>query len=552
LAATDPARAEERAEYPTIDRPLDMLAQFSEAPGTRQLSYGTLAGLMSWVWENGPGRTSPGGYDGARCLGYLLFFRPFPALADPATVLPLAQHFSGRGMVVSRTGFGPEDWHLAVEAGPHAAGHDQCDKGTFTLRAYGADLAIDSGYGNDGDPHKSGSSYAHNVVLIDGEGQSFRYHNQSSGHITGFHHSELLDWVRVDARDAWSIRYDGNWRPTPTAPVERAERTFLFVRGNDGVPPYLVVMDDIVKDAAEHDYTWQWHIPASMAFATDSLPWRAEPQRLQFSVFRAPETNASATFTFTVTTAGTYQLAALTRAGGKDLGKSDSFFVTLDDGQRLTWDMPGSANLGWSLVQHRGESAPATFTLQPGTHVVRLEKREPEAELAKLALIPAEGSCPLSPFADPEVGQVLTVAQAAQGEMPFPLVAAGTVQGPEATLEVFPVRPAGGKVETAWFETSREGSHPRLQYTVRSDAPRFLMVLVPRRKGIPRPEVVPEGDWGARIIWGDTQDTIRFERQPDAEYDSATFRRERRGTTISEAWLDAPRNGQPAVATQQH
>jgi hypothetical protein len=78
------------------------------------------------------------------------------------------------------------------------------------------------------------------------------------------------------------------------------------------------------------------------------------------------------------------------------------------------------------------------------------------------------------------------------------------------------------------------------------------MVLVPRRKGIPRPEVVPEGDWGARIIWGDTQDTIRFERQPDAEYDSATFRRERRGTTISEAWLDAPRNGQPAVATQQH
>ncbi|MDX9980847.1 MAG: heparinase II/III family protein [Lentisphaeria bacterium] len=551
LAATDPARAGERAEYPTVNRPLDMLAQFSEVPGTRQLSYASLAGLMSWVWENGPGRNSPSQFDGPRCLGYLLFFRPSPALADPAAVLPLAQHFSGRGLVVSRTGFGPGDWHLAVEAGPHAAGHDQCDKGTFTLRAYGADLAIDSGYGNDGDPHKSGSSYAHNVVLIDGEGQPIRYHNQSSGSVTGFHHSNLLDWVRVDARDAWGIRYDHEWRPTPTSPVERAERTFLLVRENDGVPPYLVVMDDIVKDAAERDYTWQWHIPANLAFATDSLPWRAEPQRLDFPVLRAPETNASAEFAFTVAAAGTYQLAALTRAGGKDIGKSDSLFVTLGDGPKITWDMPGSASLNWSLVRHRNAAGPATFTLEPGTHLVRLEKREPEAELAKLALLPAGAECPVSPFLDPTAGQVLTADDAKPGETPFPVVPAGTVQGSETTLEVFPVRPAGGKVATDWFETSREGSHPRLHYTVRSSAPRFLMVLLPRQEGTPRPEVVPDGDWGARILWGGTEDTVRFSREPGREYGSATFRRQRQGRTLAEAWLDAPRDGQPTVATQQ-
>lgn len=551
LAESDPRRVGERLASPTIRQPFDLLAQFSETLGERQLSYAALAGLMSWVWENGPGIGSPSQFDGPQALGYLLFWRPYPAL-DPAAVLPLGQHFRGRGLVVSRTGFGSEDWHISVLAGPYVAGHDQCDKGSFTLRAYGADLAIDSGYGNDGDPEKSHSSFAHNMVLIDGEGQPMHYHNQSSGWITGFHHSDLLDWVRVDAREAWSLRYDTNWRPIPTNPVERAERAFLFLRENHGVPPYLVVMDDIVKDDAERDYTWQWHIPSNMAFATDSLPWRAEPQRLRFPVLRAPETNARAEFTFTVDTAGTYQLAALTRAGGQDLGKSDSFFVTLGDGPRITWDIPATATLNWSPVMHRGAAGPATFALEPGTHLVRLDKREPEAELAKLALLPAAAEIPLSPYAEPSVGQVLPATDANRGEPPFPLVPAGTVQGPEVTLEVFPVRPGGGKVATDWFETSREGSHPRLHYTVRSRAPRFLMVLLPRKAGIPRPEVVPDGDWGARIVWGDTADIIRFERLPGAEYGGATFRRERRGQTLAEAWLDATRDGKPTVATRQN
>lgn len=550
LAAADPAKAGERLASPTSQRPLDMLAQFSEVPGTRQLSYGTLAGLMSWVWESGPGRIPPGEYDGARCLGYLFFWRPFAALADPATVLPLAQHFRGRGLVVCRTGFGPDDLHLALEAGPHAAGHDQSDKGTFTFGAYGADLAIDSGYGNDGEPRKSGSAYAHNVVLIDGEGQPMRYHNQSSGHITGFHHSDLLDWVRVDARDAWGIRYDGDWRPGLTSPVERAERTFLFVRGADGVPPYLVVMDDLIKDAAEHDYTWQWHVPASMAFETETTPWRAVAQTASFPVLRSEQTGGgSADFVFAVAQAGTYRLAGLTRAGGKDIGKSDSFFLTLDDGAKLTWDLAAAGgSLTWGWVLDRGATSPATFTLEAGTHVVHLSKREPEAELAKLALIPEGAELPPSPFVDPETGLVQTATDAKPGAEPFSLVPAGTPMGPKASLDVFPVQPLGGTVATGWFETSREGSHPRLQYTVRAQAPRFVMVLVPRKEGIPSPTVTAAGDWGAQVVWGEVQDTIQFSHEAGAEYGSATFRRERQGKTLAEAWLDAPRDGHPTVA----
>ena len=549
LAKADPARVGERLPSPTAQRPLDMLAQFSEAPGQRQLSYGTLAGLMSWVWTKGPGRGTPDGYDGPRCLGYLFFYRPFPALA-PTQALPLGQHFRGRGMTVSRTGFGPQDWHLAIEAGPHAAGHDQCDKGTFTLRAYGADLAIDSGYGNDGEVLKSGSSYAHNVVLIDDQSQPMRYHNQSSGRITGFHHSDLLDWVRTDAREAWGVRYNHDWRPSRTTPVQRAERTFLFVRGVAGVPPYLVVMDDIVKDEDEHDYTWQWHIPARLAFQTDSVPWRAVPQASSFDVLSTTQDSAgSANFTFEVKQAGAYQLLGLTRAGGRELAKSDSFFLVMDDGKKLTWDISAGGNPTWSWVQDRGVPTTATFELTPGTHVAHLGKREPEAELAKLALVPVGTELPVSPVTDPVNAIVLTVADAKMGAEPFRVIKAGAISGSKATLEVFPVRPAGGKVTTAWFETSREGSHPRLQYTVRAKEPRFLMVLVPRQDGIPQPKVVPDGDWGVRVIWGDTQDTIQFSRAPDAELGSATLVRQRQGKIIAQAWLDAPRDGKNVVAT---
>ena len=533
LAATDPARADERLPAPAGDRPLDLLGQFAEAPGARQLSYGTLAGIMSWVWENGPGRNPPDQYDGPRCLGYLLFHRPFPAIADPARVLPLGQHFRGRGLVVARGGFGPRDWHFATEAGPHVAGHDQSDKGTFTYRAYGADLVIDSGYGNDGDVLKSGSSYAHNVVLIDGEGQPMRYHNQSSGKVTGFEHSPVLDWIRIDARDAWSIRYDGEWRPMPTTPVQRAERTFLVLRQADGVPPYLVVMDDIAKDGKERDYTWQWHIPSNMDFRTDATPWRAVPQTTPFATLTtAQEGGGDASFDFPVAKAGAYRLAGLTRAGGRDLGKSDSFFVSLDGGPRLTWDIPGAANLSWSWVQDRGADQPAAFDLQAGQAVVWLGKREPEAELAKLALVPADGDLPASPLEDPAGAVVRTVADARMGDVPFRIVPAGVATGPDVALDVHPVRPVGGTVSTAWYETSREGSHPRLHYTVRATEPRFLMVLVPRTADTPEPKVVPEGDWGARILWGDTEDTIQFGRGTDGHSGTVQFTRRQQGRTL--------------------
>ncbi len=513
-AATVPG---ERLPSPeTLLTPKDYLWQFAEAPGPRRLSYPALASLMGWEWQAGLSRQIAKGSAPA-VLAYLLFHEPCPVAPDPAALLPGAQHFRGRGLAVSRTGYDTNAVYFAVEAGPHAAGHDQADKGSFTLYGYGADLAIDSGYGNDGEPLKSGGSHAHNMVLINGQGEPLNWHNQSSGHISGYHHSGLLDWVRVDAREAWNFRYDSEWRPQPAAePVEKALRHFLFVRGSSNTPPYLVVMDDLRKDGQPADYTWLWHIPKSLRFECAADRWTTVPMRLTGPVLTtAPgQTRGGARFTFTAPAAGVYALAGLVRANGADAGKSDSFWLSVNGGKRLLWDLSGRREFGWeSFVAHEAGSTNA-FTLKTGeTLKVELAAREPEAQLCKLALLPSGTELPPAPDADPVGGVTLTADDAQLLNPPLlrqPLPA-GAPAG--AGLAVFPVTTDARQVTNGWFATSREGSHPRLEHTVRAVEPRFLMVLVPGTAGTPLPQVrrlALENGAGAEVVWNGVTDQIVF------------------------------------------
>ena len=511
------ARAENAAAPPPVSRitapslltPEDFLSQFAEAPGPRRLSHTAAASLMGWYWEGAGKRIATS--SAPALLAYLLFFEPHTAAPDPAAFLPGGMLFRGRGLAVSRTGYGSNDLHFAVEAGPHVAGHDQSDKGSFTLYGYGTDLAIDSGYGNDGEPLKSGSSHAHNMVLIDGQGQPMTWHNQSSGAISGFHHSPLLDWVRVDAREAWNVRYDHDWRPQPTAaPVEKATRQFLFVRSQGGIPPYLVVMDDIRKDGQPADYTWLWHIPADMRFRCSADRWESVPVPIAETVLTtAPDRpQGGARFTFTTPANGAYALAGLTRAAGADRGKSDSFHISVNGGRREVWHMQSGAAFGWERVACFSNS----LSLKKGETVrVDITAREPEAQLAKLALIPAPAgtNAPTLPPPDgnPAGAVTLTASDAAPLTPPLLLQPAVQTAHGDGRLTVFPVTTDARLVTNRWYETSREGVHPRLEHTVRAVEPRFLMVLVPGTAATPMPQVrrlAVDGGVGAEIIWGTT------------------------------------------------
>ncbi len=517
LARHAPALPGERLPPPEdLLTPKDYLWQFAETPGTRRLSYPVLASLMGWEWQGGPSRLIPRGSAPA-VLAYLLFYESCPVAQDPAALLPDALHFRGRGLAVSRTGYDTNAVYFAVEAGPHAAGHDQADKGSFTFYGYGADLAIDSGYGNDGEAQKSGSSHAHNMVLINGQGQPMNWHNQSSGHITGYHHSSLLDWVRVDAREAWNVRYDSEWRPQPaTEPVEKALRHFLFVRGSAKTPPYLVVMDDLRKDGQPADYTWLWHIPSELRFLCSADRWATVPTRLTGSLLTtAPgHPQGSARFTFTAPANGTYTLAGLVRAGGPEAGKSDSFWISVNSGKRLLWNLSGRRNFGWEAFAPQAAGSTNTFTLKAGDSLkVNLSAREPEAQLCKLALLPAGAELPAAPDMNPADGLTLTADDAQPLNPPLLKQLLPPGAPVSAGLTVFPVTTDARQVTNRWFTTSREGGHPRLSHTVHAVEPRFLMVLVPGTAETPLPQVrclTLENGVGAEVTWNGVTDQFTF------------------------------------------
>ena len=494
----------------------DYLWHFAEAPGPRRLSYPALAALMGWEWENGPGRRIARA-GAPTLLANLLFFERCPAAENPGSLLPDALLFRGRGLAVSRTGYGSNDVYLAVEAGPHAAGHDQADKGSFTLYGYGADLAIDSGYGNDGEPFKSGSSFAHNMVLIDGQGEPLRWHNQSSGHITGYRHTPAADWIRVDAREAWNVRYDADWTPHPSpSPVDKAVRQFLFVRGDGKIPPYLVVMDDIRKDGQPADYTWLWHIPASMRFRCGADRWTASALRLSGTMLTTAPGHAvgGAHFTFTAPAAGRYRLAGLVRAGGDDIGKSDSFHVRINNGRRIDWGFHSGRHFGWEPIANPESGDTNLLALAAGETVrVEVTAREPEAQLARLALVPADASLNTAPDAAPAGAAALAADDAELMNPPLLRQPIPAETRADARLTVFPVTTDARLVTNGWFVTSCEGLHPRLEHTVRAVEPRFLMVLVPGDASTPIPSVRRiDCDRGvaAEVAWDGVTDQVRF------------------------------------------
>ena len=230
-----PPKDERLPDPPEQTSALGYLAHFPEAPGRRHLSYANLGRLMAWSFNRGPLYQNMGQAAPQQALANVLFYHSInDTLEDPGELLPQAMHFRGRGLAVSRVGFGDDSLHLAVEAGPHASGHDQADKGSFTFRAYGMDAFIDSGYGNDNDPQKSGSSYAHNMVLIDGKGEPLLGHNNSNGYISGYRHTSRYDWIRVDADEAWNQHYGTGLVPMKTGMnVQRYRREFVLVRPGD-------------------------------------------------------------------------------------------------------------------------------------------------------------------------------------------------------------------------------------------------------------------------------------------------------------------------------
>jgi hypothetical protein len=224
-------------------------------------------------------------------------------VASPAALLPSGRLFAQRGLYVYRSGWkqavSGDEMLFTLYSGEFRGGHAQEDQGSFTLYAYGDRYALDAGYPSPTMTPKE--TEAHNLILIDGRGQ----HNAggsigTDGRIASALVSGFADYVRADVRTAyttyspfnapgvpfpdidWSWGYDGG------NPVQRADRVAVVVKGGAG--PYVLVGDDIQKDAAPHDYEWLLHTDLANDVVVSSNPVRITGSASTLDVyFAAPQ-----------------------------------------------------------------------------------------------------------------------------------------------------------------------------------------------------------------------------------------------------------------------
>jgi len=184
--------------------------------------------------------------------------------------LPHSRVWAQRGLYYYRSGwqFGASSNDVVFNfySGKFRGGHAQEDQNQFALTAYGTGFAIDHGSGS-----VAKESESHNLVFIDGNGQ----HNAGSsigtdGEIVDYLLGGFADFVSGDATAAYSTYSDFNapnvpifgtdwsWGYVGANPVQHAVRNVALVHGSTGLP-YAVVMDDIDKDGALHNYEWRMH-----------------------------------------------------------------------------------------------------------------------------------------------------------------------------------------------------------------------------------------------------------------------------------------------------
>ncbi len=167
--------------------------------------------------------------------------------------------FPYAGQVVMRSGWDREALFLGFEAGPFGYGHQHEDKLGLVIFAYGKDLLVEGGsYAYDASKWRRYvlTSAAHNVVLVDGQGQA-RGGQPRQNYVTdkpldlGFRSNEWYDYARGVYAEGFGQR---DQRPA------RHTREVLFLKSES----LFVVRDTLESlDGKPHSYEALWHLDAN-------------------------------------------------------------------------------------------------------------------------------------------------------------------------------------------------------------------------------------------------------------------------------------------------
>ena len=479
------------------------------------------SGLYRWLWDRS-------GSD--RTFQRIIWDNRVAPVDPVAAGVPLAMHFRGRGLCVWRTGWEKDDVMFAIEAGPyHATTHNQADKGHFTLYGLGQRWATDTGYANEREPQGRGQAAAHSCVLIDGKGQARSGAGLGTdGEIRTFANNERFGYALADCTAA----YQKNNRDMPGVGVEFARRHAFFVYPSGQAPAYAVVLDDIRKDDAPHDFSWQMMLSTDLAAEIDGgtailapgeasgnayvdTPWTDGDDAVA-SVAPGAQPPGELAFDLRVETAGTYVVWARVRTEARERSKADSFFVRMDDGPKTDWHMPTTGTWQWGKVAAGVKRDPVSYDLQPGTHRLIFSRREPAAQIDCL-LLTTEAETP--PALSAARGNPL-FREAESGRLTPPM---RIVQLPPTPTRLLVRIDAAAPVALATdvrktMDYHGPGAFPFLRADARAVNPRFAAVLLPLPENCPVPNVefAPTADGRTiTVAWPDHTDTLLWPDAPD-------------------------------------
>ena len=276
--------------------------------------------LWRVVVNNGPGKAFTGNF---HTIEALLWANDAPISLAPEAVqklnLPFAFFDPMRSSLIAHSGWDTNAAVLQFECRTDAVGgsHEHADRGAFTFSALGRPWAKDN--------FRSVETRHHNCILIDGLGQGFwpgpgkwlGLADEGWGMVAACDAKDCYDWwwpkeIRTEDPQAFERFHYSRWesflgdarefrrefpgfvpihdpRPSvvahwqgfaehdprmwdedswpvrlPHNPVQRAFRTVAFVRSPH---PYLLVVDDIQKDAQERLYEWLMQTGMNTALA---------------------------------------------------------------------------------------------------------------------------------------------------------------------------------------------------------------------------------------------------------------------------------------------
>lgn len=174
----------------------------------------------------------------------------------PSYVLPRSKFFSSIGWAVFRSGWEKDDLQLGVISAPKFFGnHEHADRGSFIFNAYGERLISDSGKPTGYDDPLTVSwfreSVAHNVMLVEGKGQTMTDKLIRGGEMSNFLTSRAYDYVLTKNAGPYGEL------------VDKWDRHVVFAGGE-----FAILLDDVsLPQAGEVEF--RFHSPSSHTIKLD-------------------------------------------------------------------------------------------------------------------------------------------------------------------------------------------------------------------------------------------------------------------------------------------